>query len=243
MKRQTAGGDGLVSFFAVLSAFTLKCIQLLIAYVSNNAFPMPLSEKEEQVYLERLQQGDEQAKAVLVERNLRLVAHIVKKFDNANEETDDLISIGTIGLIKAINTFDQNKKTRLATYAARCIENEILMYFRSTRRIRTEVSLYDPIGVDKEGNEITLIDVLGTSSDIVVEAVENQCEQERLLKQMNHLSAREKWVLEMRFGLPGCNKKTQRDIAKLLGISRSYVSRIEKKAVAKLSKHFMQDDK
>jgi RNA polymerase sporulation-specific sigma factor len=143
----------LLSFFAVLSVFATKCIQLLVAYVSNNAFPMPLSEKEEQVYLERLQNGDEQAKAVLVERNLRLVAHIVKKFDNSGEEMDDLISIGTIGLIKAINTFDQNKKTRLATYAARCIENEILMYFRSTRRIRAEVSLYDPIGVDKEGNE------------------------------------------------------------------------------------------
>jgi len=146
----------LLSFFAVLSVFAAKCIQLLVAYVSNNAFPMPLSEKEEQVYLDRLQNGDEEAKAVLVERNLRLVAHIVKKFDNSGEEMDDLISIGTIGLIKAINTFDQSKKTRLATYAVRCIENEILMYFRSTRRIRTEVSLYDPIGVDKEGNELTL---------------------------------------------------------------------------------------
>lgn len=232
----------MLSFFAVLSAFAVKCIQLLVAYVSNNAFPMPLSEKEEQVYLDRLQNGDEEAKAVLVERNLRLVAHIVKKFDNSGEEMDDLISIGTIGLIKAINTFDQGKKTRLATYAARCIENEILMYFRSTRRIRTEVSLYDPIGVDKEGNEITLIDVLGTGPDVVVEAVENQCEQERLLRHLGHLDDREKWVLEMRFGLPGCNKKTQRDIARMLGISRSYVSRIEKKAVAKLSKHFSSND-
>lgn len=147
----------MISFFAVLSAFTLKCIQLLVAYVSNNAFPLPLSEKEEQVYLERLRDGDEQAKSVLVERNLRLVAHIVKKFDNSSEDMDDLISIGTIGLIKAINTFDQNKKTRLATYAARCIENEILMHFRSTRRVRAEVSLYDPIGVDKEGNEYPLL--------------------------------------------------------------------------------------
>lgn len=146
----------MLSFFAVLSSFAVKCIQLLVAYVSNNAFPMPLSEKEEQVYLDRLQNGDEEARAVLVERNLRLVAHIVKKFDNSGEEMDDLISIGTIGLIKAINTYDQSKKTRLATYAARCIENEILMYFRSTRRIRSEVSLYDPIGVDKEGNELTL---------------------------------------------------------------------------------------
>lgn len=217
-------------------------ISVLAAYISNNTFPLPLSEKEEQMYLERLKNGDEMAKNTLVERNLRLVAHIVKKFDNSGEEIDDLISIGTIGLIKAINTYDQGKKTRLATYAARCIENEILMHFRSTRRIRSEVSLYDPIGVDKEGNEITLIDVLGTAPDVVVEAVESQCEQERLSKQISQLSDREKWVLEMRFGWPDSSKKTQRDIAKLLGISRSYVSRIEKKAVAKLSKSFSQED-
>jgi RNA polymerase sporulation-specific sigma factor len=174
--------------------------------------------------------------------NLRLVAHIVKKFDNTGEEIDDLISIGTIGLIKAINTFDQGKKTRLATYAARCIENEILMHFRSTRRTRTEVSLYDPIGVDKEGNEITLIDVLGTAPDVVAEAVEIQCEQERLNCQIRRLSSREKWVLEMRFGMPNGGKKTQRDIAKLLGISRSYVSRIEKRAIGKLGKNLSAED-
>ncbi|EGO61891.1 RNA polymerase sporulation sigma factor SigK [Acetonema longum] len=230
------------SFFAIVSTFIIKMISVLVAYISNNTFPLPLSEKEEQVYLERLKNGDEMAKNILVERNLRLVAHIVKKFDNSGEEIDDLISIGTIGLIKAINTYDQGKKTRLATYAARCIENEILMHFRSTRRIRSEVSLYDPIGVDKEGNEITLIDVLGTAPDVVVEAVESQCEQERLSKQISQLSDREKWVLEMRFGWPDSSKKTQRDIAKLLGISRSYVSRIEKKAVAKLSKSFSQED-
>jgi RNA polymerase sporulation-specific sigma factor len=148
--------NGLVSFFVVLAASVLKGITLLVAYITNNTFPLPLSEKEEQVYLERLKNGDENAKNVLIERNLRLVAHIVKKFDNTGEDVDDLISIGTIGLIKAINTFDQSKKIRLATYAARCIENEILMHLRSTRRIRSEVSLYDPIGVDKEGNEYTL---------------------------------------------------------------------------------------
>lgn len=146
----------MVSFFAVLATAVAKGLYLLVAYLTNNTFPLPLSEKEEQHYLDRLKSGDEKARNVLIERNLRLVAHIVKKFDNTGEEIDDLISIGTIGLIKAINTFDQGKKTRLATYAARCIENEILMHFRSTRRTRTEVSLYDPIGVDKEGNELPL---------------------------------------------------------------------------------------
>lgn len=241
-RRIVSGGDGLVSFFAVLAASVLKGIALLVSYITNNTFPLPLSEKEEQVYLERLKAGDEKAKNVLIERNLRLVAHIVKKFDNTGEDVDDLISIGTIGLIKAINTFDQAKKIRLATYAARCIENEILMHLRSTRRIRSEVSLYDPIGVDKEGNEITLIDVLGTAPDVVAEAVENQCETERLNKEIHRLSKREKWVLEMRFGMPDGSRKTQRDIAKLLGISRSYVSRIEKRAISKLSKNLYVEE-
>lgn len=232
----------MVSFFVVLAASVLKGITLFVAYITNNTFPLPLSEKDEQIYLERLKDGDENAKNVLIERNLRLVAHIVKKFDNTGEDVDDLISIGTIGLIKAINTFDPSKKIRLATYAARCIENEILMHLRSTRRIRSEVSLYDPIGVDKEGNEITLIDVLGTAPDVVAEAVESQCETERLGRQINRLSNREKWVLEMRFGLPDGSRKTQRDIAKLLGISRSYVSRIEKRAITKLSKNLASEE-
>jgi RNA polymerase sporulation-specific sigma factor len=145
-----------LSFIMVLAASVIKGITLLVSYIANNTFPLPLSEKDEQIYLQRLKSGDEDARNVLIERNLRLVAHIVKKFDNTGEDVDDLISIGTIGLIKAINTFDPAKKIRLATYAARCIENEILMHLRSTRRIRTEVSLYDPIGVDKEGNEFTL---------------------------------------------------------------------------------------
>ncbi|EIW17249.1 sigma-70 family RNA polymerase sigma factor [Pelosinus fermentans] len=144
-----------MSFFMALAVSIVKSLSVLVSYVTNNTFPLPLSEKEEQIQLERLKNGDENAKNVLIERNLRLVAHIVKKFDNTGEDTDDLISIGTIGLIKAINTFDVAKKIRLATYAARCIENEILMHLRSTRRTRAEVSLYDPIGVDKEGNELT----------------------------------------------------------------------------------------
>ena len=232
----------MLSVLAIFATAVVQGITLLVSYITNNTFPLPLSEKDEQLYLEKLKAGDEKAKGVLIEHNLRLVAHIVKKFDNTGEDVDDLISIGTIGLIKAINTFDPAKKIRLATYAARCIENEILMHLRSTRRVRSEVSLYDPIGVDKEGNEITLIDVLGTAPDVVGEAVENQCEQERLSKQINRLSTREKWVLQMRFGMPDGSRKTQRDIAKLLGISRSYVSRIEKRAIGKLGKNLSAED-
>ncbi len=226
----------MLSLIAVLASSVLKGISLLVSYITHNTFPLPLTEKEEQQYLEQLKNGDEKARNILIERNLRLVAHIVKKFDNTGEDIDDLISIGTIGLIKAINTFDTSKKIRLATYAARCIENEVLMHLRSTRRIRSEVSLYDPIGIDKEGNELTLIDVLGTTTDVVAEAVESQCEQEWLTKEIRKLTGRERWVLEMRFGLPDGNRKTQRDIARLLGISRSYVSRIEKKAINKIGK-------
>ena len=233
----------MVSFFVAMAVSLVNGLALLVSYVTNNTFPLPLPENEEQIYLEKFKDGDMNAKSVLVERNLRLVAHIVKKFDNTGEDIDDLISIGTIGLIKAINTFDITKKIRLATYAARCIENEILMHLRSTRRTRAEVSLYDPIGVDKEGNEITLVDVLGTAPDVVAEAVENQCENERLCKQLNRLSGREKWVIEMRFGVPDGDRKTQRDIAKLLGISRSYVSRIEKKAIGKLGDNLTAEDR
>ena len=157
---------------ALLAVTIIKGLTLLTGYLANsNTFPQPLSEVEEAQYLARLQKGDEEARSVLIERNLRLVAHITKKFDNTGEDTDDLISIGTVGLIKAIQTFDTGKGTRLATYAARCIENEILMHLRSTKRVRSEVSLYDPIGVDREGNEITLIDVLGSDPDIVPDLV------------------------------------------------------------------------
>lgn len=229
-----------MSALLALLAGAGKWFVLLAAYIAQNTFPLPLNEREEQAYLVKLKQGDEEARGVLIEHNLRLVAHIVKKFDNTGEDVDDLISIGTIGLIKAINTFDADKKIRLATYSARCIENEILMHLRSTRKVRSEVSLYDPIGVDKEGNEINMSDVLGTENDLVAETVEIQCENERLARQMTKLSPREQMVINMRFGIPDGQSRTQRDIAKQLGISRSYVSRIEKRAVAKLSKNFKQ---
>lgn len=222
--------------FTVLSL--INGLLLLVSYITNNTFPQPLSEEEERKYLDLLSKGSEEARNILIERNLRLVAHIVKKYDNTGEDIDDLISIGTIGLIKAINTFNPQKGTRLATYAARCIENEILMHLRFIKKIRSEVSLYDPIGLDKEGNEITLIDVLGTHPEIVSETVEYLFEQKRLLEKICKLSKREKKVLELRFGLGNGGHSTQREIAKQLGISRSYVSRIEKRALSKLTREF-----
>ena len=212
-----------------------RVLPLLVSYINNNAFPQPLNEEEESFYLSRLgTRGGDEARDKLIEHNLRLVAHITKKFDGTGEDNDDLISIGTIGLIKAINTFDPHKGTKLATYAARCIENEILMHLRTLKKSRGEVYIYDPIGVDKEGNEITLIDVLGTDPDAVSDVVESYFEQKHLLEKIRKLSKRERMVLELRYGLYKGDRKTQREIARTLKISRSYVSRIEKRAIQKL---------
>lgn len=217
---------------------SLKNIFFVFGYVSNaSSFPQPLKPDEEKYYIKRLAEGDEEARNVLIERNLRLVAHIVKKYTSTISDSDDLISIGTIGLIKAIATFNHDKGTRLATYAARCIENEILMQIRSNKKIQGEVSLQDPIGIDRDGNEISLIDVLGSDAESVVEEVELKMQIKRLYNKMKDvLKHREKIVLELRYGLSNGTSKTQREIAKMLGISRSYVSRIEKKAIKKLSK-------
>jgi len=231
----------LPSLLAALLASLVDGFMLAAAYISNSVFPQPLSSEEEAELLERMARGDREARNILVERNLRLVAHIVKKFDNTGEDTDDLISIGTIGLIKAINTFDRHKNTRLATYAARCIENEILMHLRSSKKTRSEVLLYDPIGADKEGNEITLLDILGTDPDAVLDRVEWQLEHEKLRKIMQRLTRREKRILELRYGLLDGVRQTQRDISRLLGISRSYVSRIEKRAITKLQREMLAD--
>ncbi|MFD2169223.1 RNA polymerase sporulation sigma factor SigK [Tumebacillus lipolyticus] len=220
--------------FLTAVALLLREITLFVSYIKNNAFPQPLSEEDERKNLLRMADGDENARNVLVEHNLRLVAHIVKKFENTGEDSEDLISIGTIGLIKAIESYSVNKGTKLATYAARCIENEILMHLRSLKKTRKDVSLHDPIGTDKEGNEITLIDVLGTDTDDVIDEVQLKLEKMKIYSRMNLLDEREQEVIRGRFGLPDGEEKTQREIAEELGISRSYVSRIEKRALTKL---------
>lgn len=239
-------------FLVGLAFSVIKGITLLVSYINNNAFPQPLSEQEEAEYLKLLADYKnesaespqeivvENARNKLIEHNLRLVAHLVKKYDGTGEDSDDLISIGTIGLIKGINTYNAEKGTRLATYAARCIENEILMYLRTLKKSRGEVSMYDPIGTDKEGNSINLIDVLGTDPDAISEQVESEFEQKTVLEKLKNLSRRERLVIKLRFGLMNGPKKTQREIAKMLGISRSYVSRIEKKAVQKLTEEMKE---
>jgi len=233
----------LLHFLLTLINDVLGSIFFQFGYVSNtNSFPQPLSAEEEQKYIEAYKNGSEDARNTLIERNLRLVAHIVKKYSTFSSDSDDLISIGTIGLIKAISTFDLSKGTRLATYAARCIENEILMQIRSAKKIQSEVSLHDPIGIDREGNEITLIDVIGNETDSVLDEVELKIQVKRLYNKMRVvLKNREKTVLELRYGLLNGTSKTQREIAGMLGISRSYVSRIEKKAIKKLSKELKPD--
>jgi RNA polymerase sporulation-specific sigma factor len=222
-------------------AAVVKEIVLLVSYLNNNSFPQPLSRKEEQMYLKRMAQGDRDARGVLIERNLRLVAHVIKKFENTGEDQEDLISIGTVGLIKAIDSFKGDKGTRLATYAARCIENEILMHIRVITKRKAEVLLQDPIGTDKEGNEITLLDVLGTDADEVLDEVDKKILEAKLYDVILCLKKRERTVLAMRFGLPLGRRKTQKEIAKSLGISRSYVSRIEKKVIAKIADEFRQE--
>ncbi len=208
--------------------------------INSNSFPQPLSREEEEKYLKLYAQGDENARNILIERNLRLVAHIVKKYNNTGKDTDDLISIGTIGLIKAISTYDSTKGTRLATYAARCIENEILMTIRSTKKTKFEISLQEPIGMDKEGNEINLLDILGTDVDKIIDEVDLRFQIKKLYRAINQvLKDREKVIIELRYGLIDGKCKTQREIANLLGISRSYVSRIETRALAKLHKALM----
>ena len=210
----------------------------LTGYITNNnTFPLPLDEEEEQMYLKKFKEGDKSAKSILIERNLRLVAHIVKKYSFPNKDVDELISIGTVGLIKAIDSFDSSKGTRLATYASRCIENEILMLFRNNKKQKSEVYLQDPIGVDKEGNEFCLMDILSSEKDSVLEKVESNLQVRALYKKLGEsLTSRESSILIMRYGLIDGKCKTQREIASNLGISRSYVSRIEKKALKKLKK-------
>jgi len=213
-------------------------ITFLTAYITgSSSFPQPLSAEEEKSYLKKFSEGDLIAKGILVERNLRLVAHIVKKYSYQGKDVDDLISIGTVGLIKGIEAFDISKGVRLATYVARCIENEILMLIRNNKKTKGDVYLQDPIGTDKEGNEISLLDVLSSEEDSIFKTVENKMLITTLYDKINFaLKDREKIIIQMRYGLSDSPPRTQREIALILGISRSYVSRIEKKALKRLNR-------
>lgn len=206
------------------------------------SFPKPLTEKEEKFYIKQYEQGDLQARHILIERNLRLVAHVAKKYATQPQMLEEYISIGTIGLIKAVNTYRSIRKVKLATYAARCIENEILMSIRASRKFTSEVSLNVPIGTDKDGNEINLNDILGTDPNEIVDSIHEKIRiQHMLLAIHNTLTPREQKVLIHRYGLFRTHPKTQRETAALLGISRSYVSRIEKKALEKLYEELHSD--
>lgn len=210
---------------------------------SNDVFPEPLSNEEEIEYIKKMKMGDKGARAKLIEHNLRLVAHIVKKFETNSNDVDDLIGIGTVGLIKGIDTYSLDKNVKLTTYAAKCCENEILMYFRSDKKNNKNVSIYDSISFDKDGNEVTILDVLKTDDpDYAMEIYKN--DNIRLLKEyMVVLNNREREILENRYGLNGKNELTQKEIAKKLGISRSYVSRIEKRATTKILREFIKNNK
>ncbi len=224
-------------------AFLFALLQkiFLLGHIQNGNFPKPLSEKEEAELLSRYEKdGDEEAKNKLIEHNLRLVAHIVKKYARDHDEADDLLSIGTIGLIKGINTFTTDKKTRLSTYVAKCIHNEILMVLRAKKHLPSEVSLSESIGCDKEGNEVTLMDIIPSEDEEIEESIEKKQKVKKLYQNIKScLDERERIIIEMRYGLDDGKEIPQRKIAKKLNISRSYVSRIEKKAVEKLKDAFM----
>ncbi|MFD2925436.1 RNA polymerase sporulation sigma factor SigE [Halobacillus naozhouensis] len=210
-----------------------------IYYIGGSeALPPPLSREEERELLERLPKGDKAARAMLIERNLRLVVYIARKFENTGLNIEDLISIGTIGLIKAVNTFDPEKKIKLATYASRCIENEILMHLRKSNKLKTEVSFDEPLNVDWDGNELLLSDILGTDEDLITRGIEKKIDKTLLKSALTQLNDREKEIMELRFGLIGKKEKTQKDVADMMGISQSYISRLEKKIIRRLQREF-----
>ena len=211
-------------------------------YISgSNLFPEPLSSEEEKIYLNQMKNGDEDARNILIERNLRLVAHVVKKYSNTKVEQDDLISIGTIGLIKGINSFNVDKGSKLSTYVSRCIDNEILMYLRSSKKLNAEVYLNEPIGKDKDDNVVTLQEVLENDERNIEDEVDLKMKIKKLYNKIGEvLKDREKTIIELRFGLDGHKPKTQHEIADMMGISRSYVSRIETKAIDKLAKELKE---
>ncbi|WP_195263674.1 MULTISPECIES: RNA polymerase sporulation sigma factor SigE [unclassified Clostridium] len=215
----------------------LKIFKNEVHYVGgNDALPPPLKKEEEEELVEKLIHGDESIRDILIERNLRLVVYIARKFENTGVCVEDLISVGTIGLIKAVNTFNPEKKIKLATYASRCIENEILMYLRRNSKVKAEISFYEPLNIDWDGNELLLSDILGTENDIVYNLIEDEVDRQLLFLALKHLNDREKEIVKLRFGLNGTREKTQKEVADMLGISQSYISRLEKKIINRLKK-------
>jgi len=225
------------NFFKLL----FKDFYLFSAAYSNNSFPDPLSKEDESLYIQKANLGDKEARSKLIEHNLRLVAHIAKKYENNKEDPDDLISIGTIGLIKGIDSFSKNKNTKLNTYAARCIENEILMHFRNNKKRNKDISINESIGFDKEGNEITILDILKTPTPDFALDIHKEENITDLKKYLNVLTEREKKIIIDRYGLYDNDEITQKEIAKKLNISRSYVSRIEKRALTKILREFLKN--
>ncbi len=208
-----------------------------IYYIGGNeTLPPPLNSEEELLFVTKLQHGDESVRSVLIERNLRLVVYIARKFENTGIGVEDLISIGTIGLIKAVNTFDPNKKIKLATYASRCIENEILMFLRRNNKVKSEISIDEPLNIDWDGNELLLSDILGTENDLIYKNLEEEIDRELLKIALKKLSNREKRIMDLRFGLSNGEEKTQKEVADMLGISQSYISRLEKRIIFRLKK-------
>ena len=220
-----------------------KDFYIFSAAYSNNSFPDPLTKEEEDLFVEKAKLGDKEARSKLIEHNLRLVAHIVKKYDTKNEDTDDLISIGTIGLIKGVDSYSKKKNTRLTTYAARCIENEVLMHFRNNKKRSKDISINESVGFDKEGNEITILDILKTPAPDFALDIHKEDNITDLKKYFCVLTDREKEIITWRYGLDNNDEITQKEIAKKLGISRSYVSRIEKRALTKILREFLKHNK
>jgi len=228
--------EKLILFFNKLIC-RFKMFKKNLYYVGgSDALPPPLSKDEEEELVNKLNDGDEKTRSTLIERNLRLVVYIARKFENTGVYVEDLISVGTIGLIKAVNTFNPEKKIKLATYASRCIENEILMYLRRNSKIKAEISFYEPLNIDWDGNELLLSDILGTENDTVYNLIEDEVDKQLLVMALKSLNDREKEIVRLRFGLNGTREKTQKEVADMLGISQSYISRLEKKIIKRLKK-------
>ena len=220
--------------------FNIDDIEKIFYVGGSDNLPAPLSSKEEEEAIKKLDKGDDDARKLLVEHNLRLVVYIAKKFENTGVGIEDLVSIGTIGLMKAINTFNSEKKIKLATYASRCIENEILMYLRRSNRLKSEISIDEPLNQDGDGNELLLSDILGTEEDITSRRLEDEVDQKLLKASISKLNKREKDIMELRFGFITGNEKTQKEVADMLGISQSYISRLEKKIMQRLRREMVR---